>query len=326
MADVFIQALQINGQTVPTARIIETTYIERMDMTGPKLLLKIADREKYYQDDIGLDDGSQLFLSIGDADGRGEALFSDTFIVGANWSEGDTLHIEAMQADIYAIKQPVTKPEFFVSKTPAEILKTIFPECQLVVDPNYSARQTYHVLTGATHGIMLEQLARDYGAAMWLARGKIYFKRLSTIMDATEAYKFEYMRNASDNPLIQQYTRYRPQRRKLRELQRDYMCWDPERGMVTIGNGYPRQFLPARLEHQLKPHNYGVMNDIDCIMSGNGQFTPGQVIKLELNRETQETLLDESVPAVQLMLGVRHYQQGKKFISVCELGEVMNAN
>lgn len=324
-ADFFLQKLAINGEDVGTNSVLELTYIERLNLTCPKLILKLTDRYKVFQDNAALADGSVLTLTLGDASGRGEEMFSESFVVGANWEDDGKLVIEAMQADIYRIKQLAVTPKFYTNKTPLEILRDVFPELEIVAD-EYNERHTYHVNTGYTVAMMLERLKWDAGAVIYLSRGKLYFKLISRLMDSDTAFQFDYKRNVSSNPTIINYQRYNPKATVLRREARDYRCWSRTDGMISLSNGKPRAFLSTSKKSHLANHNLAVIPVMDCTLAGDGRFMPSQLVKFELNRDIPDSVLDESVPDTQVMIGVRHFQQGMKYLSVCEFGEVVDAN
>ncbi|HDS1207858.1 TPA: hypothetical protein QDZ84_002885 [Shewanella algae] len=323
-SELFFQSLAIDGKEQGVSMLAEGTYIERMNLTGPKLMLRCNDPHKFLQDQAGLKNGSLIELGIGDAEGRGDVLFKESFIVGSNWGEGDQLCVEALQADIHRIKQPVKAPAFFIDKNPQQILSEIFPGYELVIDRGFEGKWTYHCLPGSTLSVMLERLRADYGAAIWLSRGKLYVKQLSWLESQEDAHKFEYMRPHSNNPRIEGYHRYHPNRSVAREVFRDYVCWDLQKGMIKMGNDYPPSFLSHSQKPFLGPRNLAPVNVMDCHLAGDGRFAPGMMIKLELNQLIPDAIFDESVPYRQLILGARHWQQGTKYITVCEMGEILD--
>lgn len=325
-SELFFQSLAINGQEQGTSMLSEGTYIERMDLTGPKLMIRCSDRHKFLQDQAELQNGSLLEMGIGDAEGRGDVFFKESFIVGSNWGEGDQLHIEALQADIHRIKQPEKKPVFFIDKNPRQILSEIFPGYKLAIDPGFESKWTYHCIPGSTLALMLERMRADYGAAIWLSRGTVYVKKLLELESQKDAHTFEYMRPHSANPRIEGYHRYNPNKSVAREVCRDYLCWDLKKGMIKHGHDLP----PAFLSHSQKPFlnacNLAPVGVMDCHLAGDGRFSPGMMIKLELNQLLPDAIFDESVPYRQLILGVRHWQQGTRYISVCEMGEIIDGS
>lgn len=326
MSDLFVQKLIVNGQDVGTHSIIEATYIERLNLTCPKLILKIVDRNKLFQDNASLTDGAKLELVLGDATGRGEELFKEAFIVGANWGiENDAIQVEALQEDIHRIKQPVSKPLFFTNKTVKQILAAVFPNHEIVADP-YEFRHNYHVLTGSTISMMLERLKWDVGAEIYLLRNKIVFRRLKGFAGDPDAFQFDYQRNNSENPTIVSYTKNNAKHAVTRAETRDYICWDRTRGLIGNLTDRPREYLPFVHESHLKNHNISLVPVMECTLAGDGRFKPSLMIKFELNRQLSDSVLDESVPSRQLMTGVRHYQQGQKYLCACEFSEVIDAN
>ncbi|MGL4901218.1 MAG: hypothetical protein ACRCZA_05710 [Shewanella sp.] len=322
MADLFLQSMKIKDQDVGTHSVSSITYIERLNMTCPKLMLVLIDRDKAFQDEMEIADGVEIELALGDVDARGQALFKDKFVIGSTWSEGGKLHIEALQADIFRIKQAEPKPLFFSDKTPQQILSKVFSGLKLEVD-RFELKRTYHVNSGSTIAKMLLQMCTDYGAAMWLCRGTLYMKKLTPKMKGKEGYRFEFLRNNSDNPLIQSYDKHYAKTAQVDSTIRARFGWSITKGLLkSDATNAPLTYCPNVPEPQLKLGNVFVANVLNCTMAGNGDFEPFQSVELEIHRMTQEQLLDESVDKDQLIVGVRHYQQGMKFISVVELGGV----
>lgn len=325
-SDMFLQKLILNDVDVGTHSVLSLTYIERLNLTCPKLIMKIVDRDKIFQDNAKLRDGAIMEVTLGDATGRGEEMFKDRFVVGASWEvEDDAMMVEALQVDIDRIKQPVSVPMFFINKTVKQILSSVFPEHEVVMD-SYEFKHTYHVLTGSTISMMLERLKWDAGAEIYLFRGKVYFTKLKGFASKPDSFQFDYMRNSSENPTIESYQRFNPVNAVTRKESRDYMCWDIRRGMIGLKTGKPREYLPFTHESQIKNHNICLAKVMECTLAGDGRFTPSMMIKFELNRKLTESVIDESVPSSQLMIGVRHFQEGMKYICVCEFGEVIDAN
>lgn len=321
----FIQSFKIGDLNAGVEKIIEGTYIERINLTCPKLILQINDSDRLYQDDGGLKIGSKITLSMGDIDARGNALFQDEFIVGSCFEKDGVLVVEAMQKDIFRIKQPLPEPQFFVDKSPVEILKAIFPHHKIDAD-QYHLKCTYHCLTNATLSMMLERLKRDLGAAIWLSRGIVYLKSLKLLSDKQAAFKMDYLKNASDNPLIQQYEIYSPEQLQRRKYERDYYTWNIVDGIESISIKQPKQYLSCLSEKLLRNHNLFLVPVLEALLAGDGNFSAGQVVHLSLLRLNEEAIFNEAVPAKEIILGVRHYQKRERYLSMCEFGVVVDAN
>lgn len=321
----FFQSLEINGLNAGVSNFIEGTYIERMNLTCPKLILKLEDKDKLYQDNGKLVAGARLTLRLGDIDSRGQALFKESFIVGSCSSDGPILNVEALQEDIYRIKQPLSIPHFFVNKSIIEIISFIFPNYKIEHD-NFVEKVTYHCLTNSTYSMMLEQLSSDFGAAIWLNRGVVHIKKLNAVMAQDEAFKMDFNQNLSKNNTIRKYDSYHKEKSKLRLLSKDFFSWTIQNGVKQLSSNKPRVFLSNRSESQLHNNNLFLINITESLLAGNGDFTCGKTVKLMLTRFSQESVLDESVPGKQIMLGVRHYQKRNAYLCACELGNVVDGN
>ncbi|MGL4834374.1 MAG: hypothetical protein ACRCXH_08185, partial [Shewanella sp.] len=65
MADLFLQSMKIKDQDVGTHSVSSITYIERLNMTCPKLMLVLIDRDKAFQDEMEIADGVEIELALG---------------------------------------------------------------------------------------------------------------------------------------------------------------------------------------------------------------------------------------------------------------------
>lgn len=322
----FTQTLALNDQDVGIADVTETVYIERLDTNGPKLMLTINDTYKLYQDNLKVTNGMVISLGLGDAEGRSKALFKDSFVIGSVIPKGDQIVIEALQDDVWKTKQLEPKTIAYIDKTPSQILREVFPRLKLSIDAGNELKWSYYLNAGSTKSVMLEKMAADYGAVLWVARGTVYFRKKLGLINQAIAYEFDYAQNKGENPLIHSYTKYNPQSAKLRANCRNYWTWNQTKGYELLAGGYPPCYLPSIHKSQLDYRNYVSVPILDCVMAGFGKLEPSMLIKLNLNRMIKDESFDESVPNKQLVLGTRHYQKGSSYLTVCEMGTMIDAS
>lgn len=313
----FFQSITVNGREIPIFNLNSGTYIEGISLEGPLLILNFYDVDNSLRDDYGLVDGAILSVKMGDVTARGDVYFTTDFVVGHPIVDGDNLRIEAVEKQVYAIKQPVIKPMFFNGERVAEILAELFVGYAIEVANATSMKQRLyqHVAANSTPAAMLRTICRDMGCAIWVARGKVYCAPLNMLGNQEKNYPIlEYQTNKSLHP-IYAYQAIHVAEAAARQTQKCYMSWDVVNGMQksTAHPDAPRQILPKVPLESLNNLHIHVVPRMLADMLGNGVYTAGMTVGVRLNRYAQGAPLDESMPARQLITLVSHIEDKKSY-------------
>lgn len=306
----FFQSVSVNGKNIPIGNIDGGTYIESLNMEGPILILNIYDVDSSLRDDYKLVDGAILSVKMGDVRGRGDAYFTTDFVVGHPIVKGDKLRIEAIEKQVYKLKQLVSTPMFFNGVRVSEMLAELFPGYTVKVADDASMKQriSHHVTTGSTPAAMLRKVCRDMGCAIWVARGAVYCSPLTMLGNQEKGYPIlEYQAQKSNHPIFA-YQAIHVEEAASRQAKRCYMSWDPVNGMQksTAHPDAPRKFLPNIPQESLNNLHIHVVPRMLADLLGNGTYTAGMTVGVRLNRFSQGAVLDESMPARQLITVVSH--------------------
>ena len=169
----FVQKINIDDQALDMANMVSLTYIENHDLSGPTITLKLRDEQSIIRDVMRLKEHSMITIEMGDVTGSGDAHFEDTFIVSTCPTSNDIITVEGFQIDCDKLKVPAAKPRFFTEMSPEDIIAELLPS--LRVNCLISGKGTYHLNQDKPPSRLLRNMARDFGAHCFIARGTVHF-------------------------------------------------------------------------------------------------------------------------------------------------------
>ncbi|WCH25156.1 hypothetical protein [Aeromonas salmonicida] len=309
----FFQQIKVNGKEAPTFSLTRGVYIESINLDGPQLVLNLNDLDSNLRDTMKLVSGARLELSMGDVTGRGGAYFKSSFVVVSIQPEGRNLRVESMEAGIFALKQPTPVPRFFIGVRVKDMLADLFPG--YTIQTTITAKVTHHVTAGATPSSVLRKLERDLGAAIWVARGVVYCIPRNMLGGQKDGYPMlEYQAQKSQHP-IQGYKPLYEAPTAAREVRRNYVSWDTVGGLLAspVNRESPRKFVPGASLDELDGMGASTVPALICDMPGNGNYTAGMTVGVRLHRINREAVLDESMPAKQVIMTVSHIDEDNQY-------------
>lgn len=309
----FFQRLFINGKEAPIYSLIRASYIESINLDGPQLVLVINDLDSTLRDSFGLVSGATLELTMGDVGGRGDAYFKVTFTVVAIKPEARRLRVEAMESAVYALKQPAKAPRFFTAWRVKDMLADLFPGH--TIETTYTAKVTHHVTAGATPSSVLRKLETDLGAAIWVARGVVYCVPRANLGGQEKDYPIlEYQAKETKHPILAMSPAYEAET-AARSAKRCYVSWDTVEGLLVspVNADAPRSFVRGTSLDELDGMGAHTVPAMTCDTLGNGNYTAGMTVGVRIHRINKEAVLDESLPAKQLIMTVSHIDEDNQY-------------
>lgn len=317
----FVQHIVVDGQKeILPDHVLSCSVIESGDMSGTKLLLQVSDRYAYYRDELGITEGTELEITCGDPDGRGDDIFIDTYVVMPPVAIDGMLKIEGFQKQCHQLKQPAREPQFFVDQAPDKILKALIPDAKIEAD-HFSQRGTYHLNPGASRSRLIRSMARDYGAMAFYSRGTFYFLNTDNLLSGQAELTIEH-NNPMAEASIHSYQINDQTFMYRRVLNRRYVRWDTVAGLET-SEGDPENgtvMITAPNPEALDNQADAVIPLLVAELLGNSLFAPGKVLNVILNLNSPEKVIDETMPEVQVINQVTHHQQNGRYHCRLELG------
>ncbi|EGQ7810294.1 hypothetical protein I6Y99_004335 [Vibrio parahaemolyticus] len=313
-----VQQAQANGFEIVNEDIIKCTYIESGDIGGVKLLMTLNDPTSDYHDIVKIQKGTEIKITFGDPNGRGDESWTCTFIVEVAKADAELLTIEGFDSVSRSLKELASEPMFFIEMQPNAILKKLCPSLQIKCD-SFPKGSTYHLNAGGTRARLIRQMARDYGAMCFISRGVIYFLSISKLPEEPQ------MTLEQDNPnaeaSIAKFEKIGEDALYERILDRNYMAWDTVEGMQSSNKGKSNAntliSVPSRFA--LDNQNVALIPLLNAELYGNGKFKPAMCVKVIFYKRTTESVIDESVPSIQFVSQVVHHQEGTNYLCKLEL-------
>lgn len=303
----FLQTIEINGEILPRESITSVAYIEIAKLEAPILLLNVRDMTGYVLDNMRVKAGAVITATLGDPEGE-QALFKEDFYVVSAPLNMDTVTITSISTAMRTLLIPTGTPRFFADAEPEKIISTLAKGLKPVTDP-FNRLGTYHLNMGQKPATLIRQIAKDHGALVWTARGKLTLKSMTDLIKTKPAFTYEY-----NNPQAE----YRIT--KMRNINSDFAITASKQhryvGYSTT-NGY-RSFGDASLPIKLvSDSELGTLQnmgrvlipklDIEC--TGNPAIQAGSIIQVVIHRYDPDNRIDESVPKNMIVERVTQFEE-----------------
>lgn len=319
----FIQFFSINGEELERDKLVSVTYMENGDLSAPSLIAEIDDARGDVRDDMGLVEGAEITIEFGDVYGEGRSMVSETFIVKTAPIRSGVIRAQGFTRAVHQLKQPCNSPKYFVDKPLSRILAELCPE--LVIDCSVAGTGTYHLNFDMTRSRLLRNIARDFGAAVWVNRGQLHFHKLETLMARTPLMTVGLNDRRADI-FVHAHDVIRDQPLYERIKQKQYVSWSIDKGMEyapTHGDksrvlmAYPPKSKLVNLSKYMQPLLW-----FEC--AGNSDLEPMTMLSFSMLRLARDIELDESLPSNMLITQISHYAAKERYLNKIQVG-VMNA-
>lgn len=318
--NLFIQRIDYTGPDQKTHSDIdlsfmaEVVYVETIDLSGPRLMLKFRDPEELYREVYGFTEGGQLSVTLSDAFGQDEINHIESFtILTLTADENDVLSINALSSVIHGLKQPAAQARYFVQRSNTSILQSLVAgvgiqaaSCPLVED--------YHLNPAARPSRLIRTMAREQGCHAFYRRGELVYKQLETLLQARPVYEYHYNDNRAPYQLFS-YRKISPQTMIGDRMNRNYRGWHIEKGELLAQPGKSHAPESTGLTSKLTLDNMGKVSVpvLDLYMAGNGGLQAGASIELVWNRADLENPISENMPTKVVIGTVAHRYTAQQY-------------
>ncbi|WP_070964968.1 hypothetical protein [Vibrio sonorensis] len=167
---------------------------------------------------------------------------------------------------------------------------------------------------------LLRNIARDFGAAVWVCRGVLHFVPLDVLMMQKPLYKVGL--NAKDVDIdITRHEVVGNQNQFERVAQKGFFSWATDKHIkqATTNSGKSKVLVTTphgrldNLSKYLQP-----LLVFQCY--GLSDLVPSNMLDLILVRLSNDEALDESLPNRMIISRVTHYTQGERYVIDAEVG------
>lgn len=310
-----IQSIDYNGVAVPPEWLHTATYIETLDLSGPKLILRFHDEYGILRDKGGFKERQGVLkIAIADPLDRDQTFLEETFTIEKIDSDGGGyLRLQCLAEAVAKLKIIADKCTIYPPAPPNNIL-TGFAGSAPVDASQFPAGEAFHLLDGQRPSRLLRKVAAENAARIFYLRGKWYFKSLDDLLKASPVATYYHnaslqknviteVRSHGESVIAQEVARYR------------LLGWDVELGLVQSGKGRPKM-IGLGSEAQLAAMNRLLVNEIEfsCRANPDPALMPSSVLQFEWHRPLNDNApIDESMPLKGLVGTVAHHVAGSRY-------------
>ncbi|MGP9633801.1 hypothetical protein ACT3R7_12110 [Halomonas sp. AOP43-A1-21] len=316
-----VQRLVVKGNELDMSLFKRLTYVETLDLSGPRLLLEATDVDRLLRDDFGVVEGELMAAAIDDTPLEGSLSINEVFVIKAVDSDAnDNLRIECLAAPVDALKAPSQEATFLNMKSVPDLLSEV---TGLALDVgSFPLVDAWHLLPGERPSKRLRQLARELGAALWYSRGLLHMHPLDDLWKEPILKTLHH-----DDPrkprldMIDDYAlTYRTAMIDDR-VKRGYSGWTMTEGV--IGGGAMFEATPHQRGDVLRNLTKTPVPAIDLLLYGQAILKPRDRLELKFHRSREGRPFDESIPA-EIMIHTVASQQNKEQYRTRVKGVILN--
>lgn len=325
MDNVCIFPLVIHDQTgeeLESAYLADGTYVESLELDGPRLLLTYRDPEQRIKNQLQIKELDTLTVSMADNWRDGGESFTDTFTVLTIKPDNGQTRIELMAKTVYGMKEIADKTRVFTQRAMSEII-TAYAGGAQVRAGKFPVVENYHCIAGERPSALMRQIADEQGAHIWYARGTVYLYRFAELFARAPDIEFTHNSMKADNAVIS-YTKPSGQVQAQENSARSFTGWDEKEGRVKTSPDMPilskaKSAPPMQTSspYALILGNAPVAKKpaIDLIVYGNLSVTAGQAISLSWRTSDPANPINEGLPDKVVVEAVAHNYRAQKFLT-----------
>lgn len=311
MRNPLVQRLMVGGSELDMGLFQRLTYVETLDLSGPRLLLKASDEDRILRDDFGVVEGATLVAQMDDTEQDGGLVVDEVFTIKAVDSDAnERLTIQCLAAPVDALKDPAESAQFLTLKSVAAVLAEV---TGLATDVgSFPLVDAWHLLPGERPSKRLRQLAREMGAAIWYSRGEIHMHPVDDLWsrDTTKTLHHDDRRKDRMAQIDDYALTYRKDMVEDR-VKRGYSGWTMTEGV--IGGGSMNEVTQHGRGDILRNLNKTLVPAIDLLVKGQGEHEPGDKLELKFHRSRDGRPFDESIPPEILVQSIASQQEKEQY-------------
>lgn len=312
MQQLLVQKILVGGAELDIALLQSCTYVETLDLSGPRLMLTIQDRDNIVRDDFGVVEGASLTVSFSDQHLRGGLDVSEEFVIrSVVVAQNISLTVSAFPKPIHKLKTPSEEALFLNDTDVPGVIGKVLPGIPLESD-QLPAVDMWHLLSGERPSKKLRGLAYESAAAFYYLRKKFYTKSYAKLWAQPSFAEFHYDDARKTNQIVSYTGLYRKDLANER-MNRSFVGWDMVKGVLGQGGGGPVEISRHSQEHKLAAMNTYMLPAIDFGTHGWGSLKPGVCIDLKFHRSQEGKPFDESLPEKVLLTAVAHHYATNRY-------------
>lgn len=310
-----------SGKEIDSGFLLQGSYVERMDLTCPKLMLMLQDHGKYLTNTCNIKEYDEIKVAFGDQWRKDGENLEDTFVVlTVKPMPGDILNINALSKQVYELKKTADKTRVFSRRGIPDIIQAFLNGLKPVLG-KFPCVENYHVIAGERPSTMLTQMSDEMGSEIWIARGQMHMDKFSELFAKPGKMTFEEGKAYSKAPILK-YSRPSGQMAAQEKKIRKFTGWNEEQGRIATNTqmpilkkagSKPTQITGSSQKYVLGTGPVARKTAIDFVTLGNMSITVGDAINLKWYTSDPQNPINEGMPAKVVVEACAHWYDTQKY-------------
>ena len=316
--DLFVQKIDLTRQgnvvgTFDLGYLKRITYVETIDLSGPRLMLTMDDPDGYLSDTIRVMERDTLQVDFCDKWIIDRSDFSIPFTVMTAPKQGSIIEYEAFEANLAKLKNISKQGASFQNKPVDFILRQLAPGLKYDVEPLPPI--TAMLPPGARPSKIIRQAAYEQGAAAFVCRGTLNYKTFDLLLLGQPVDSIYYYKISDKLKQITDYEKPNSTALFKSHVERKYLGWSMSEGLIESNSGAGLTPEFSEVDKQLSLNNLSKIPypAIDFTTLGNANLRPGIKLKLVWGTDRVDTPIDESLPEEVIIGTVAHHYSEQSY-------------
>jgi len=302
-----------DGQGFGLSRLRTATYIESLDMSGPKLILMFNDTDGTMVDLIGFKEHAEVLeVEFSDPLERDSTNFKERFII-ENLKEAANggLQVSCLAEVVSKVKRKADKTTIYAAGSPLKAIKAITGAD--VQGSSFPAGPEFHLLADMRPSKLLRNIASEIGARIFYLRGTWYAVSIDDLFKATPYKTLTHNKAKSYNAITSVINL--GDQKVIGEVGRArHSGWSMTKGLISEGKG--RSF-PTGIDNKASLIAMGRLLvpqlEFQIPVDADTEITPKTVLDMEWHRQgNPEAPINESMPERVLVGSIAHHFDGSR--------------
>lgn len=311
-----------SGEELEIAYLTEGSYIESLELDGPRLLLTFRDPDQRIKNDLQIKELDTLTVAFADTWREAGESFTDEFTVLTCRPDGERVRIELMAKTVYGMKKISDKNRIFTQRGIAEIIAAFSSGAQLKTG-KFPVVENYHCISGERPSALLRQIANEQGAHIWYSRGTVQMERFAALFAKAPTIEFAHGVLNAENAILS-YTKPSGQVQAQENSARSFTGWNEVEGRVKTSSDMPilSRAKSTPMLQTPSPNPFVLGNApiakkpaIDFMAYGNLSVTAGQTLKLQWRSSDPANPINEGLPDKVVVDSVAHWYSSQKYLT-----------
>lgn len=308
-----IEKLTVNGRDIDMSLLLSSTYVEVIDLSGPRLILQCNDAWQVMVDGLDIREGTEITASFSNTHTDDNTDFDEVFtVISMREVPGQIMQIELLAKAVADLKKKATTAQAFIQNSPGDVLAALVPPGK-VSATSLPAVEDYYLTVGMRPSKLLRKVATENAAKIFYARGIWYLKSHKELLSQKPVEQYQSGSLGNQGKRIVDVSVLRESLTTNDIIQRKYIGLIIDKGQIESGDGpavvtgLTSPISLANLGEHLRPEISFKISD------GDLRRIPGERIGITWHRsQSKDAPFNESLPDAVLLGQVAHHQKGDK--------------